>query len=51
MLNKLINFLLPALGKNVLRLSAFSIVLAFSFSKPGQEEIKSLLYQVRLLTY
>ena len=38
MLNKLIHSLLPALGKNALRLSIFSIVLAFSFSAFAQEE-------------
>ena len=39
MLNKTIHSLLPALGKNLLRLSAFSIVLAFSFNAFAQEEV------------
>ena len=38
MLNKLIHSLLPALGRNALKLSIFSIVLAFSFSAFAQEE-------------
>ena len=38
MLNKLIHSLLPALGRNALKLSVFSIVLAFSFSAFAQEE-------------
>ena len=46
MLNKLIHSLLPALGKNVLRLSAFSIVLAFSFSAFAQEEATAVSGEV-----
>ena len=41
MLNKLIHSLLPALGKNTLRLSIFTIVLGFSFSAFAQEEAAS----------